>query len=130
VIKGRAIRPSHGSEDMPACGPLFSSTSHGHQTQVQHRSSNLVASIDAPAGKLRQRRSPRVVYAPGCGLTRSGASANHCQTIIGVHIRVHSLAAEGTGLPSAAARCNRPVVNVLLPLGRSASDFSTLVARA
>jgi mono/diheme cytochrome c family protein len=42
VIRGQASTPSHGSEDMPVWGPLFSSISQGHTTQVQQRISNLV----------------------------------------------------------------------------------------
>ena len=42
VIRGQATSPSHGSQDMPVCGPLFSSISAGHQDQVQQRITNLV----------------------------------------------------------------------------------------
>lgn len=45
VIKGQAITPSHGSEDMPIWGPLFSSISQGHEAQVQQRITNLVSYI-------------------------------------------------------------------------------------
>ena len=45
VIKGTAGNPSHGSQDMPVWGPLFSSISQGHEAQVQQRVSNLVAYI-------------------------------------------------------------------------------------
>jgi len=45
VIRGQATMPSHGSEDMPIWGPLFSSISQGHEAQVQQRTSNLVEYI-------------------------------------------------------------------------------------
>jgi mono/diheme cytochrome c family protein len=51
VLKGQAMSPSHGSQDMPIWGPLFSSISQGHQTQVQQRISNLVSYIDTLQAK-------------------------------------------------------------------------------
>jgi mono/diheme cytochrome c family protein len=42
VIRGQAVLPSHGSEDMPVWGRLFSSISQGHDAQVQQRVANLV----------------------------------------------------------------------------------------
>jgi mono/diheme cytochrome c family protein len=42
VIRGQATLPSHGSEDMPVWGRLFSSISQGHEAQVQQRVANLV----------------------------------------------------------------------------------------
>jgi mono/diheme cytochrome c family protein len=51
VIKGQASTPSHGSEDMPVWGPLFSSISEGHTAQVQQRISNLVSYIDTLQAK-------------------------------------------------------------------------------
>ncbi|MGZ7099675.1 MAG: c-type cytochrome, partial [Candidatus Angelobacter sp.] len=45
VIRGQATTPSHGSEEMPVWGPLFSSISQGHPAQVQQRVANLVAYI-------------------------------------------------------------------------------------
>jgi mono/diheme cytochrome c family protein len=42
VIKGQATTASHGSQDMPVWGPLFSSISQGHDAQVQQRITNLV----------------------------------------------------------------------------------------
>jgi mono/diheme cytochrome c family protein len=42
VIRGQATLASHGSQDMPVWGPLFSNISHGHESQVQQRISNLV----------------------------------------------------------------------------------------
>lgn len=46
VIRGQATLASHGSQDMPVWGPLFSSISQGHEAQVQQRTSNLVAYIE------------------------------------------------------------------------------------
>ena len=46
VIRGQANTPSHGSEDMPIWGPLFSSISQGHDSQVQQRVANLVSYIE------------------------------------------------------------------------------------
>ncbi|HTW58365.1 MAG TPA: cytochrome c [Terriglobales bacterium] len=45
VIRGQAILPSHGTEDMPVWGPLFSSISQGNESQVQQRTANLVQYI-------------------------------------------------------------------------------------
>jgi mono/diheme cytochrome c family protein len=45
VIKGQATTPSHGSQDMPVWGPLFSSISQGHDAQVQQRIANLVSYV-------------------------------------------------------------------------------------
>jgi mono/diheme cytochrome c family protein len=42
VIRGQAALPSHGSEDMPVWGRLFSSISQGHEGEVQQRVANLV----------------------------------------------------------------------------------------
>ena len=46
VIRGQATTPSHGSQDMPIWGPLFSSISQGHEGQVQQRITNLVSYIE------------------------------------------------------------------------------------
>ncbi len=51
VIKGQAMTPSHGSQDMPVWGPLFSSISQGHEGQVQQRITNLVTYIDGLQAK-------------------------------------------------------------------------------
>ena len=51
VIRGQAGTPSHGSEDMPVWGPLFSSISQRHPAQVQLRVANLVAYIDTLQAK-------------------------------------------------------------------------------
>jgi len=47
VIRGQATTPSHGSQDMPVWGPLFSSISQGHESQVQQRITNLVSYIES-----------------------------------------------------------------------------------
>lgn len=41
VLRGQALTPAHGSQDMPIWGPLFSSLSQGHEGQVQQRITNL-----------------------------------------------------------------------------------------
>ncbi len=47
IIRGQASTPSHGSEDMPVWGPLFSSISQGHESQVQQRITNLVTYVES-----------------------------------------------------------------------------------
>ena len=47
VMRGQATTPSHGSQDMPVWGPLFSSLSPGHDAQVQQRITNLVTYIES-----------------------------------------------------------------------------------
>ncbi|HVI77085.1 MAG TPA: c-type cytochrome [Candidatus Acidoferrum sp.] len=51
VLRGQAITPSHGSQDMPIWGPLFSSISQGHEGQVQQRVTNLVTYIESLQAK-------------------------------------------------------------------------------
>ena len=51
VIRGQATLPSHGSEDMPVWGRLFSSISQGHDSQVQQRVANLVEYISTLQAK-------------------------------------------------------------------------------
>ncbi len=51
VIRGQAQTPSHGSEDMPVWGPLFSSISQGHESEVQQRVTNLVGYIETLQAK-------------------------------------------------------------------------------
>ena len=46
VLRGQAITASHGSQDMPIWGPLFSSISQGHEAQVQERIANLVNYVE------------------------------------------------------------------------------------
>jgi len=46
VIRGQATLPSHGSEEMPVWGKLFSSISQGHEAQVQQRVANLTKYIE------------------------------------------------------------------------------------
>lgn len=51
VIRGQAAVPSHGTEDMPIWGPLFSTLSQGHEGQVQQRTANLVSYIESLQAK-------------------------------------------------------------------------------
>ena len=51
VIRGQAMTPSHGSQEMPVWGPLFSSISQGHDSQVQQRIANLVSYIEGLQAK-------------------------------------------------------------------------------
>jgi|SRR5579864_912816 mono/diheme cytochrome c family protein len=51
VIRGQASTASHGSQDMPIWGPLFSSISQGHEGQVQQRITNLVSYIEGIQAK-------------------------------------------------------------------------------
>jgi mono/diheme cytochrome c family protein len=51
LIRGRAALPSHGSQDMPIWGPLFSSISQGHESLVQQRTANLVAYVETLQAK-------------------------------------------------------------------------------
>ena len=51
VIKGQALTPSHGNQEMPVWGPLFSSISQGHEGQVQQRITNLVNYIEGLQAK-------------------------------------------------------------------------------
>ena len=51
VIRGQAQTPSHGSQDMPIWGPLFSSISQGHEAVVQQRITNLVTYIETLQAK-------------------------------------------------------------------------------
>lgn len=51
VIRGQAATPSHGTQDMPIWGPLFSSIDQGHESQVQQRIANLVGYIEGLQAK-------------------------------------------------------------------------------
>jgi len=51
LLKGQGSTPSHGNQDMPVWGPLFSSLSQGNQGQVQQRITNLVAYVDTLQAK-------------------------------------------------------------------------------
>ncbi len=51
VLRGQASLLSHGTQDMPIWGPLFSSISEGHDAQVQQRTSNLVDYIETLQAK-------------------------------------------------------------------------------
>jgi mono/diheme cytochrome c family protein len=51
VLRGQAITPSHGSQEMPIWGPLFSSISQGREAQVQQRITNLVNYVEGVQAK-------------------------------------------------------------------------------
>jgi mono/diheme cytochrome c family protein len=51
VIRGTADLPAHGSKDMPVWGELFWSMSHGQESQVQQRVSNLTHYIESIQAK-------------------------------------------------------------------------------
>jgi mono/diheme cytochrome c family protein len=51
VLKGQAIKASHGDQDMPVWGPLFSTISQGNEAQVQQRISNLVSYVGSLQAK-------------------------------------------------------------------------------
>jgi mono/diheme cytochrome c family protein len=51
VLKGQAMTPSHGSQDMSIWGRLFSSISQGHEGQVQQRITNLVTYLEGVQAK-------------------------------------------------------------------------------
>jgi mono/diheme cytochrome c family protein len=46
VIRGQATLASHGTQEMPVWGPLFSTLSQGDEAQVQQRIANLVHYIE------------------------------------------------------------------------------------
>jgi mono/diheme cytochrome c family protein len=47
VLRGQALTRSHGTQEMPIWGPLFSSISQGGEGQVQQRITNLVKYIES-----------------------------------------------------------------------------------
>ena len=51
TIKGDVDMPAHGSRDMPVWGSLFSSVSHGNQSEVQMRIANLTAYVQSIQAK-------------------------------------------------------------------------------
>lgn len=51
VLKGQAVTASHGNQEMPVWGPLFSEISQGNQAQVQQRISNLVSYVGSLQAK-------------------------------------------------------------------------------
>jgi len=51
VIRGQATTVAHGTQEMPVWGPLFSSISQGHESEVQQRVANLVKYIETLQGK-------------------------------------------------------------------------------
>ena len=51
VIRGQAGTPSHGTQDMPIWGPLFSNIDQGRQGLVQQRITNLVTYVEGLQAK-------------------------------------------------------------------------------
>jgi mono/diheme cytochrome c family protein len=51
VLGGQALTRSHGAQDMPIWGPLFSKISQGDEAQVQQRITNLVTYIESQQAK-------------------------------------------------------------------------------
>jgi len=51
VLKGQAVTASHGNQEMPVWGPLFSQISQGNQAQVQQRIRNLVSYVGSLQAK-------------------------------------------------------------------------------
>jgi len=51
VLHGQATATAHGSQDMPVWGPLFSSISQGHESQVRQRITNVVDYVGTLQGK-------------------------------------------------------------------------------
>jgi mono/diheme cytochrome c family protein len=51
VLGGQAVTRSHGTQDMPIWGPLFSKISQGDEAQVQQRITNLVTYIGSQQAK-------------------------------------------------------------------------------
>lgn len=50
-IRGEADIPAHGSREMPVWGKVFWSMSHGHESEVQQRVSNLNSYIQSLQSK-------------------------------------------------------------------------------
>ena len=51
AIRGESNVPAHGSKDMPVWGSLFLNLSHGHESEVQQRVSNLSQYIESLQAK-------------------------------------------------------------------------------
>jgi mono/diheme cytochrome c family protein len=51
VLRGTSDLTAHGSKDMPVWGPLFSSMSGGHESEVQQRVANLTHYIESLQAK-------------------------------------------------------------------------------
>jgi mono/diheme cytochrome c family protein len=51
AIRGDSTVPAHGSKEMPVWGSLFSSMSHGHESEVQQRITNLTKYIESLQAK-------------------------------------------------------------------------------
>lgn len=74
VIKGQVTTPSHGGQNMPVWGLLFStSIGLGHEGQVQQRITNLVTYIEEPAGEVGWA-SRSELWLKGAGGALRGAS--------------------------------------------------------
>ncbi len=69
---GKPMTPSHGSQEMPVWGPLFSSISQGHECQVQQRITNLVSYIEALQGEVGHGFQTEMRNS-GARITRSGS---------------------------------------------------------
>jgi mono/diheme cytochrome c family protein len=51
AIRGESDHPAHGSKEMPVWGSLFLNMSHGHESEVQQRVSNLSQYIESLQAK-------------------------------------------------------------------------------
>ena len=51
VIRGQALTPSHGSQDMPVWGPCSPASARDTKSQVQQRITNLVGYIETLQAK-------------------------------------------------------------------------------
>jgi len=51
TIRGEGDIPAHGSREMPVWGKVFWSMSHGHESEVQQRASNLSKYIESLQSK-------------------------------------------------------------------------------
>jgi hypothetical protein len=51
AIRGESNVAAHGSKDMPVWGSLFLNLSHGHESEVQQRVSNLSQYIESLQAK-------------------------------------------------------------------------------
>ena len=50
-IRGETVLPAHGSREMPVWGQLFWGMSHGHEGEVQQRTTNLTKYIESLQAK-------------------------------------------------------------------------------
>jgi mono/diheme cytochrome c family protein len=51
AIRGDSDHPAHGSKEMPVWGSLFLNMSHGHESEVQQRVSNLSQYVESLQAK-------------------------------------------------------------------------------